>query len=63
MLGRPQVAVVVRGPYGTARFDAIVDTGFSGTLAVPGNELRRLGLLRHSVRFSDYGPAQSVEVR
>lgn len=49
--GLPRVPIVIRGPFGTRRYDAIVDTGFDGTLALPGDEIQRLGLLRHGVRY------------
>jgi len=47
LLRRPVVTLVLVGPYGTVRVEAIVDTGFNGHLAVPRDLVSRLGLLRY----------------
>lgn len=57
-VGMPRVTVVVRGPHGSTRFEAIVDTGFTATLSLPGDSIRRLGLLRHSIRPSLFADGQ-----
>ena len=41
---RPQVTVAVRGPYGTASLDVVIDTAFTGAFSMPDGEIRRLGL-------------------
>ena len=50
--GMPRVRLAVRGPYGSDYVDVIVDTGFGGTLSLPPDVIRKLGLLRHGTRLS-----------
>ena len=38
------VAVQVQGPAGVEVVEAVIDTGFSGWLSLPGHRVRRLGL-------------------
>jgi predicted aspartyl protease len=59
VLGRPRVTVAVRGSYGTAHFEAIVDTAFTGTFSLPLSEIQRLGLLRHSSRMSVFADGRA----
>jgi clan AA aspartic protease len=42
-LNRPALTLVVRGPYGHETVTAYIDTGFAGSLALPGPLLARLG--------------------
>src|SRR5688572_17103640 len=51
---RPVVEVQVRGSGGASAFTAIVDTGFTGGLAIPTLAIHRLGLPRHSGRISQF---------
>lgn len=44
---RPVVPVLLTGPIGQARVEALVDTGFGGALSLPTSVIRRLGLARH----------------
>ena len=47
---RPRLQLRIRGPYGSTVFEAVVDTGFTGTLSLPPDVIQRLGLLRRNSR-------------
>jgi len=49
VLNRPVVPVVLRGPFGHERVDAVIDTGFSGALSVPDSLILRLGLEHYGI--------------
>src|SRR5207248_417331 len=51
---RPTLDLLLRGPFGSARVEAIIDTGFSNHLSVPDSLVARLGL-------SFYGSALVVD--
>jgi predicted aspartyl protease len=44
VLRRALLPVTLRGPYGHLAVDAIIDTGFSGSLSLTPEAIRRLGL-------------------
>ena len=43
---RPVVTFQIRGPYGSAAFDSIIDTAFASNLTVPEHIVNALGLPR-----------------
>jgi predicted aspartyl protease len=42
--GRPIATFQIRGPFGSASFETIVDTGFSSNLTIPWRIVESLGL-------------------
>jgi clan AA aspartic protease len=43
--GTPVLSINISGPRATSRFDAIVDTGFSGFLSIPQRDADKLGII------------------
>jgi clan AA aspartic protease len=48
--GMPRVPITLRGPWGSENVEAVVDTGFTGSLSAPPGLIRRLGLRHHDNR-------------
>jgi predicted aspartyl protease len=46
--GQPRLRLLVVGQQGDGELEPIVDTGFTGFLAMPAREAHRLGILAHS---------------
>ena len=44
--GRPVVTFQIRGPFGSATFESIIDTAFASNLSIPGHIVESLALPR-----------------
>jgi predicted aspartyl protease len=52
--GQALVQLTIHGPNGSVTCDALIDTGFSGSMALPKAVIQQLGLLQHGIQLSRY---------